>query len=86
MIVTFILTIGYNVYNGMISLLPVGSLPTGIASGMTTIGSYLFKFNALLPVSTLFQVLGAVVVFEAAIFLFRLLAWIWRQVPLIGGR
>jgi len=84
MIGTFIMTIGGNLYLVLIGLLPSGSLPTGITTGLTTVISYMYKFNALLPIDTLFQVLTATLIFEGAFLLFDLMQWVLRKIPLLN--
>jgi len=80
MIVTFFLIVGYNFYVFLLGFLPSGTLPSGITSAVSYFVSLMYRFNAVLPIDTLFQVVGAFVAFEAAVFLFNLLQWIYHQV------
>jgi len=84
MITTFFITIGANFYTVLLGLLPSGTLPSGVSASITYFISLMYRFNALLPVDTLFSVLGAFVVLEAAIVLFDLLMWILRKIPLVN--
>jgi len=84
MILTFILTAAYNVYAGLFELLPTGSLPSGVSTGMTKIITYMYGFNELFPVDTLFQVFTAFIVFETAMLLFDMIQWMMRKIPLLN--
>lgn len=84
MIITFLLLLGANAYLIMLDQLPTGSLPSEVTSAVTTIVTAMFKFNAVLPVDTLFQVLGAVVVVEIAIVAFHLVQWVLKKIPILN--
>lgn len=86
MIATFWLYLGYQFYSFLVSFLPSGSLPAGISTSFTTIVSYMFKFNAILPIDTLFQVLTATLVVEAAVLLLDGFLWILRKIPFVNVR
>jgi len=84
MITTFFVTIGANFYSILIGLLPTGTLPAGVSSSIVTIVSSMYRFNALLPVDTLFTVLAASMVFEGAMILWDIIHWIIRKIPLVN--
>jgi len=84
MIATFILNLVANFYSLLFEWLPTGSLPTGVASGVNTVVSYMYGWNALFPIDTLFQVLTAYIVVESAILLFDLIQWILRKIPVLN--
>lgn len=85
MIPTFFLTIAYNAYSFAISLLPTGTISASITTSLTTLVSYMYKFNAVLPIDTLFSVLASLVVFEIAVLVFRLIVWVWARIPFVGS-
>jgi len=80
MIITFLITLLSVFMQFLINILPTGSLPSGISAAITYFVSVMYRFNALLPVDTLFQVVGAFVVFEAGVFGFRFIQWIYHQI------
>jgi len=84
MIITFILTAGYNLYAGLLELLPTGSLPTGVSTGMAKVITYMYGFNELFPVDTLFQVFTAYIVVEGAILIFDVIQWLLRKIPVLN--
>lgn len=60
----------------MIGLLPTSAgLPPDVANAFTYFIGVARGFDWLLPLNTLFTVLGLFVVFEVAVFLFKTLKW-----------
>lgn len=86
MILTFILTLGANLYVAMLSALPTGQLPVAVSGAITTVVSSMYRFNAILPVDTLFQVLAAVIVVELAILAYDAIHWVVRKIPILNIR
>jgi hypothetical protein len=67
-----------------IRLLPDATLNPNITTALTQVGGYLSVMDAIFPVSTLLQVLGAVLVVEAAIFTYKVIYWIIKKIPTIS--
>lgn len=84
MISTFFLTLAGNLYLVLLGLLPSGNLPAGITEAITTITSYMYKMNQLLPIDTLFQVVGAMLVFDGALIVFHAIQWTLRKIPILN--
>jgi hypothetical protein len=88
MIFDFILGFLYSVINTILSALFSGvsdvSLPAGIASALTTAGSYLSAFDFIVPISSILAVFGVILTIETAIILFKALNWIIRKIPTIN--
>lgn len=59
-----------------LNLLPVGTLPAGIALGFTTLAGYMKAWSFLLPISSLFSALVFVVVVDLAIFAWQIVKWV----------
>jgi len=85
MIVTFLLTVAYGAYSLLLTLLPTGHIPSAISTSITTIVSYMYKFNGLLPIDTLFTVLALFVTVEVAFLGARVIVWVWARIPFIGS-
>jgi len=80
MISTFFLTIFYNFFNLLIGFLPVGFIPSDIASSLTYIVGIMNTFNFFFPIGALFLALGISLGFETAVLLFRFVNWIYHKI------
>jgi len=78
MIVGFFLQILNALLAFIIGLLPTIDLPTQVATAVTTIGGYFNALAFLLPISTIFTVLGLAMTFHVTVL-------VWRLLHLIGG-
>lgn len=85
MIITFFLQIASAFFSGLAGLSSgVATLPAPIAAAFQTVVYYANFLNWILPIDTLFYVLGVVLLFEAAIWSFEGVVWIYRHIPFIG--
>jgi len=81
MIVTVFLNFCYLFLSGLIGLLPVGSLPAGVATAFAYFVGVINAFSYVVPVQTLFQALAVVVGVDVAIMLWHFFNWIIRKIP-----
>ncbi len=84
MILTFLILILTSTLTFIFSFLPVSSLPTGVSDSLNYISSALNQVTYLIPVDSLFTAIGIVVIYEASIWAFFGLMWIWKRIPFIG--
>lgn len=71
-------------FDGLALVLPVGSLPVGIANALAQVGYALNDFTYILPVSDIFTALGIVIGYEGIIWGYHALLWFWKKLPFIG--
>jgi len=81
MITNFLLSILSAFVNGVVSFLPVGSLPTEISSALATMWGYVNLFSYVVAVDTLIQVVGLVLVFDLVVMAWHFINWIIRKIP-----
>lgn len=81
MIFQFLINIVFDIINAVISVLPdPDELPGGISSAFNTIATYFHKANAILPVDTMFTIIGLILSVEAGVLLFKLSNWVINKV------
>jgi len=81
MITTFLLTILFNFLNFLLSLLPVGVLPTAIATAVGYFWGVLNSFSFVFPVGALLGALLLVLSFDIAMLLWHIIQWVIRKIP-----
>jgi len=59
-------------------------LPAEFETAVTTIASYVGILDPLVPITTLASAFAIVLLFEATIFAFRGIVWIYARVPFLG--
>jgi hypothetical protein len=64
----------------LLNILPTGALPATISTAVNYFVSIMYRFNALFPIDTLFQVVAAFVIFEIGVFTFNLMQWTYHQI------
>ena len=64
-----------------IRLLPDVAVNTGITGAITTAQQYISSFNTILPIDTIFAILGVFVGIESAYLLFKLIMWVVKRFP-----
>lgn len=79
MIFTFLLYGLATAIGLLISRLPTGNLPAGISDAVQWMVEATYKFDDIIPATTLWQIVGAFVAFETAVLLFRLVQWAYHQ-------
>jgi len=85
MISTFFIAIGGFVFTALATVLPASEgLPSGIQSALELVASSLNAIGYILPISALFTALGIIVSYEAAIWIYHGILWVWKKIPIIG--
>jgi len=62
-------------------LFPDVSIESGFGSAIATATSYLANFNQILPLTTLFQIIGLIIIIEIAISGYKIVMWIIKKIP-----
>lgn len=76
MIVSVILNLFYSIVNFFANRLPTTGIPTDVTSGVTNFFNFVYDYNSLLPVNTIFYILGLTVVFWAIILGWDFFKWL----------
>jgi hypothetical protein len=87
MITTAILEIIYLFIKALeypIKSLPDVSLPSNIASAISSAGGYLASFDLIFPVSTFLTIFGLILTIEAAILVYKIVMWLIKKIPTIS--
>lgn len=61
--------------------LPEATLPSGLTTSMASAGGYINPLSNFLPITTLFTIMGAVLVVELGIFTWKGINWLLRRLP-----
>jgi len=81
MIITFLLYI-FNAFVGfLVSFLPSGHLPTAITTAFAYFLAVVNSFSFVIPVDTLLQAAGVILVFDGAMVIWYFVNWIIRKIP-----
>lgn len=64
-----------------LTFLPDVTLPSSIASAISSAGAYIATIDAIFPVSTLLSVLASFLAVETAIFVYKLIRWTYQKIP-----
>jgi len=87
MITTFLIFLAVTVLSTIVNFFPVSSgFPQEAIDSVSYIGGYIGMLDPLVPVSTMFTILGLIIALELSIFGFRTLRWLFSYLPFIGGR
>jgi hypothetical protein len=84
MIVTALLNLIYGVVvviTSPLRLLPDATLPSGVASALSSAGGYASSLDAFVPVSTIYSVVLAMLVVEGFILTYKTLMWALKKIP-----
>jgi hypothetical protein len=81
MIISFLLNIVFFFSSKILSLFPTGSLPDDLIVAALSVNAYLAAFAQILPLTTLFSVLGVVLGVETLIGLYKLIKWSYNKIP-----
>jgi len=65
-------------------ILPDASLPSNIASAITTANTYLVSINSFVPVSTILTIVALTLVVEGFILSWKLINWVIKKIPTIS--
>lgn len=81
MIFQKIIDVFFSIVEFLIGLLPdPDTLPSGIGTAFSSIGTYLRKANAILPVDTMITIMGLTLAVEGGILAFIVLNWIYNKI------
>lgn len=67
MITGLLLTIPFTIFYFIVGLLPTGALPTQVSTAFNAISSYMYSFNGIFPIDTLFTLLGYALILQATV-------------------
>jgi len=85
MIITLLLQIASSFFQGLAGLSTgLATMPQGMTDAFGFVVNASNTLNYILPMGTLYTVLGVVLAVEAAIWLFEGAVWIYRHIPFIG--
>jgi hypothetical protein len=56
-------------------------LPAAFAGAISTASTYISSLNEFLPITSVISVLSAVLVIEAAVFLYKTIMWVLKRFP-----
>jgi hypothetical protein len=65
----------------LLGLFPTGSLPETLTDNFREAASLLNSFNNILPLNTLFTILGLTISIELIIALYKLIRWTYQKIP-----
>jgi len=86
MITTFFILIVNTFFGVLLSLLPVGSIPSGILSSLNYVVGVMNTFNWFFPLDTLFAVLLITLSYELAVVTYHFVIWLLRKIPFLNIR
>jgi len=81
MITSAILYIVYSFIWLATAVLPVAVLPASIENAVNNASSALGVIDPILAIATLVLVIGAFLVFESGVLLYKLIMWVIRRIP-----
>lgn len=84
MIIDFFINITLGGIPQLMTMLPPLSLPASTADGLNEFLTVVGQFNSILPISTVFVILGAVVAFHSASLAWYGINWVVRKIPTIS--
>ena len=84
MIVELIFTPIFAILGWLVNLMPVMELPEFVMGAISGMISIFNTANFFLPMSSLFVILGAIMLFEVGMVGFYVVNWIVHRVPFIG--
>jgi len=86
MIATFILTLFTNFWAFAFQILPVGHLPAGVSSAITTTISWIWVVNPILDIPTVFDLFYLFLGIEITILGLEFFFWVYSKVPIFGKK
>jgi hypothetical protein len=81
MITTFFLSFFYSFISFILSILPVGSLPSIITTALSYFWYILNSFSYVFPVAALFEALLFIFAFDVALIVWHFIQWIIKKIP-----
>ena len=64
-----------NLVVSLINIFPDGALPAEVSTSFQTVANYMYMFDILVPIDTLFTILSLAFFFELMLFVVRLTKW-----------
>jgi len=86
MITTFLLIIVNTFVGFLLSILPIGNIPSGILTSLSYIVGVMNTFNWFFPLDTLFTVLLITLTYELAVLTYHFVMWVLRKIPIMNIR
>lgn len=87
MIFNALLFIASKIVTWILSLFPISTgYPSSVFDIAQTVGSYLYTFDFVLPISTLYTCFFLFLSVQLSIYAFKSAKWIISHIPWIGGR
>jgi len=86
MITTALILVLLYILQTAVNVLPTGTLPAGVYSAFTSIQGYLAGWNGVFPISEMFTVLQAVVAFQATVWGFQLIIWVYGRIRGVSAK
>jgi len=85
MISAFFISLGAFLFSVFGSVLPASEgLPASVSSALEFVGTSVNGISYLIPVGALFGALAMVIGYEAVIWIFHGILWVWKKIPIIG--
>ena len=85
MIFSLILSPIIFILNGIFSLFPVVTVPSGIAIALSYATGSLYSLNSFIPITTFATVVGLYIGLEILIMFYKFLNWAIGKIPFING-
>lgn len=85
MITTALIYSAYYVLGLFVQIFPISDgFPSEVGSAFQYLGGYVGMLDPLVPISTLATCIGILITVELLIFSWKILAWVFSKVPIIG--
>lgn len=85
MISTFFIMLGSIIFQILLGVLPAGTaLPTQVSDALTYVMTALNSLTYILPVANIFYALFIIIAYEAVMWGFHAVVWVWKRIPIIG--
>lgn len=85
MITSAFIYLAVGIVSLILAVFPASSgLPVEFTNAITSLTGYVGILDPLVPISTLAQAVGIILLYEATIFAFRGTIWVYQRIPFIG--
>jgi len=80
--ITTVILLAFNAFLAfLVVLLPSGTLPTAISAAFAYFIGLANAWSYVIPIGTLLQAAGVVLVFDSAMLLWHFINWVIRKIP-----
>jgi hypothetical protein len=87
MIFSLFIVIGSTILAGVLSIFPTSTgVSSTVTTGMQTVSQYLYIFNNLIAIDTLFSAIIIYITFEIVLLGIQMIRWFIRFIPFFGNR